>query len=54
MVVPNKFVIGGIIIKLPLSYRDFVTAHKHKRVHMSISNLVTSFDAEEKTQGKDR
>jgi hypothetical protein len=48
IVVPDEFVVGGIIAKLPLSWRDFTTSLKHKRVHMSISDLITSLDIEEK------
>jgi hypothetical protein len=42
IVVPDEFVAEGIIAKLPPSWRDFATALKHKRVHMSISDLVLS------------
>jgi hypothetical protein len=35
IVVPYEFVAGGIIVKLPPSWRNFATALKHKRVHMS-------------------
>jgi hypothetical protein len=52
--IPDEFVVGGIIAKLPPSWRDFTTALKHKRVHMSISDLITSLDVEEKAQAKDR
>jgi hypothetical protein len=52
IVVPDEFVAGGIIAKLPPSWRDFVTALKHKRVHMSISDLIASLDVEEKAQAK--
>jgi hypothetical protein len=52
IVVPTEFVAGGIIAKLPLSYRDFTTALKHKRVHVSISDLITSLDVEEKARAK--
>jgi hypothetical protein len=38
---------------LPPSWRDFTTALKHKRVHMSISNLIASLDVEEKVGAKD-
>jgi hypothetical protein len=48
IVVPDEFVAGGIIVKLPPSWRDFATALKHKRVHMSISDLIASLDVEEK------
>jgi hypothetical protein len=54
IVIPDEFVARGIIAKLPLSWRDFTTALKHKRVHMSISNLITSLDVEEKAWAKDR
>jgi hypothetical protein len=30
-VLPNKFVAGGIISMLPLSWKDFVTSLKHKK-----------------------
>jgi hypothetical protein len=53
IVVPDEFVAGGIIAKLPPSWRDFVTALKHKRVHMSISDLIASLDVEEKARTKD-
>jgi hypothetical protein len=42
IVVPDEFVAEGIIAKLPPSWRDFATALKHKRVHMSISDMVLS------------
>jgi hypothetical protein len=48
IVVPDEFVAGGIIAKLSPSWRDFATTLKHKRTHMSISNLITSLDVEEK------
>jgi hypothetical protein len=49
----DEFVAGGIIAKLPPSWRDFTTALKHKRVHMSILDLIVSLDVEEKAQVKD-
>jgi hypothetical protein len=48
IVVPDEFVAGGIIAKLSPSWRDFATTLKHKRTHMSISNLIASLDVEEK------
>jgi hypothetical protein len=53
IVVPDEFVTEGIMAKLPSSWRDFATALKHKRVHMSISNLIASLDIEEKARAKD-
>jgi hypothetical protein len=52
--VPDKFVDGGIIAKLPPSWRDFITTMKHKRTYMSVSDLNASFDVEEKGWAKDR
>jgi hypothetical protein len=54
IVVRNEFVAGGIIVKLPPSSRDFATTLKHKKVHMSISDLITSLNVEEKARAKDR
>jgi hypothetical protein len=54
IVVPDEFVTGGIIAKLPPSWRDLSTALKHKRVHMSISDLIASLDVEEKARAKYR
>jgi hypothetical protein len=53
IVVPDEFVARVIIAKLPPLWRDFSTALKHKRVHMSILDLITSLDVEEKAQVKD-
>jgi hypothetical protein len=46
-------VAGGIIAKLPPSWRNFATALYHKRVHMSILDLIASLDVEEKARAKD-
>jgi hypothetical protein len=54
IIVPDEFVTGGIIAKLPLSWRDFATALKHKMVHMSISDLIASLNVEKKARAKDR
>jgi hypothetical protein len=53
IVVPDEFVPGGIISKLPLSWRDFATTLKHKRTHISISDLIASLDVEKIDQAKD-
>jgi hypothetical protein len=54
IVIHDEFVARGIICKLPPSWRNFTTALKHKRMHMSISDLIASLDVEEKAQAKDR
>jgi hypothetical protein len=53
IVILDEFVARGIIVNLPPSWRDFATALKHKRVHMSISNLIASLDVEEKAWAND-
>jgi hypothetical protein len=40
----RRVCVWGIIAKLPPSWRDFATALKHKRVQMSISDLIASLD----------
>jgi hypothetical protein len=52
IIVPDEFVAGDIIGKLPPSWRDFATTIKHKRVHMSISDFIISLDVEEKARIK--
>jgi hypothetical protein len=47
---PDKFVVGGIIAKLPPSWRDFATTLKHKRMEISVSNLIASLDVEKKAR----
>ena len=50
---PDKFVAGGIIAKLPPSWRDFATSLKHKRQEFSVIKLIGSFDVEERARAKD-
>jgi hypothetical protein len=52
-VLPDKFVAGCIIAKLPQSWRDFATSLKHKRQEFSITGLIGSLDVEEKARAKD-
>jgi hypothetical protein len=48
--IPDKFVAGCIIAKLPSSWRNFATALKHKRQEISVENLIASLDVEEKAR----
>ena len=50
---PDKFVAGGIIAKLPSSWSNFATSLKHKRQEFSVSDLIGSLDVEEKARAKD-
>ena len=52
-VLPDKFVAGGIIAKLPPSWSNFATSLKHKRQEFSVSDLIGSLDVEEKARAKD-
>src|SRR5438128_8128604 len=50
---PDKFVAGCIIAKLPSSWRSFAITLKHKRHEISVENLIASLDVEEKARVKD-
>jgi len=52
-VLPNKFVAGCIIFKLPPSWRDFATSLKHKRQEFTNDGLIGTLDVEEKARAKD-
>jgi hypothetical protein len=52
-VLPDKFVAGCIIAKLPSSWRNFATSLKHKRQEILVENLIASLDVEEKARAKD-
>ena len=52
-VLPEKFVAGCIIAKLPQTWTDFATSLKHKRQEFGIADLIGSLDVEEKTRAKD-
>jgi hypothetical protein len=50
---PNKFVAGSIISKLPPSSRDFANSLEHKRQLFSVTDLIGSLDVEETARAKD-
>jgi hypothetical protein len=52
-VLPDKFVAGGIIAKLPPSCTNFATTLKHKRQEFSVAELIGSLDVEERARAKD-
>jgi hypothetical protein len=49
-VLPDKFMVGGIIAKLPPSWKYFSTSLKHKKESMTIESLIVSLDVEEKAK----
>ena len=52
-VLPDKFVAGGIIAKLPPSWNNFATSLKNKRHEFSVLDLISTLDFEEKARAKD-
>ena len=52
-VLPEKFVAGCIIAKLPQTWTNFATSLKHKRQEFGITDLIGSLDVEEKARAKD-
>jgi hypothetical protein len=50
---PDKFMAGGIIAKLPPSWSDFATSLKHKRQEFGLTDLIGSLGVEEKARAKD-
>ena len=50
---PDKFVAGTIIAKLPPSWNNFATSLKHKRHEFSVADLIGTLDVEEKARAKD-
>ena len=52
-VLPDKFVVGTIIAKLPPSWNDFATSLKNKRHEFSVLVLISTLDFEEKPRAKD-
>jgi hypothetical protein len=52
-VLPNKSMVGGIIAKLPPTWRSFVMALKHKNEAMTVESRIATLDVEEKARSKD-
>ena len=52
-VLPNKFVAGCIIAKLPQAWTDFATSLTRKTLEFGIVELIGSLDVEEKARAKD-
>jgi hypothetical protein len=54
-VLPDRFVVGGIIAKLPSSWMYFsmVGEFVHKKETMIVESLIASLDVEEKAKSKD-
>jgi hypothetical protein len=50
---PDKFVAGGIIAKLPPSWKDFATSLNHKRQEFNVEELIGTLDVEERARTKD-
>jgi hypothetical protein len=49
---PDNFVVGCIIVKLPPTWMDFATSPKHKRKEFNIADHIGSLDVKEKARVK--
>jgi hypothetical protein len=52
-VLPDKFLAGEIITKLPHYWRDFATSLQYKRKEFTFDDLIATLDVEEKARAKD-
>jgi hypothetical protein len=50
---PDKFVAGCMIAKLPPSWTDFATSLKHKRQEFSTAELVGTLNGKDKARAKE-
>jgi hypothetical protein len=51
---PDKFVAGSIIAKLPPSWKNFATSLKHKIQEFNVAKLIDTLDVEERARTKDK
>ena len=49
---PDKFVVGCIIAKLPPSWRNFATSLKHLRRELSIEDVIDHLNVEQNSRAK--
>jgi len=49
----DKFVAGGIIAKLPPSWKEFAISLKYKRQECNVEDLIGTLDVEERAKAKD-
>jgi hypothetical protein len=52
-ILPDRFMVGGIITKLSPSWKYFSMSLKHKKETMTVESLIASLDVEEKARSKD-
>jgi hypothetical protein len=52
-VLPDRFMVGGIIAKLRPSLKYFSMSLEHKKETMTIESLIASLDVDEKARSKD-
>ena len=52
-VLPDKFVAGGIIAKLPPTWSGFATSLKHRRQEFSVTDLIATLGVDENARAKD-
>ncbi|XP_062230296.1 uncharacterized protein LOC133928014 [Phragmites australis] len=49
-VLPENFQVNAILAKLPTSWRDFVTAHRHLKQRLTLNELIAAINVEEKSK----
>ena len=49
----DKFVVSGIIAKLPPTWSNFATTLKHKRQQFSVTDLIATLGVEANARAKD-
>jgi hypothetical protein len=52
-ILPDRFIVGGIIAKLPPSWKYFSTSLKHKKETMTVESVIASLDVKKKARSKD-
>ncbi|XP_062195235.1 uncharacterized protein LOC133898536 [Phragmites australis] len=49
-VLPKNFQVNAILAKLPTSWCDFVTAHRHLKQQLTLNELIAAINVEEKSK----
>jgi hypothetical protein len=53
-VLPDSFQVNAILAKLPPSWRDFVTSHRHMKKQMTLTKLSAMINVEERARSSNK
>ena len=53
-ILPDNFLVNAILAKLPSSWRDFVTARRHMKKQMTLSELSATINVEERARASNK